>query len=98
MGALAVWGDLPARTALAFKAGCDLLPVCRTLEACPEVAAALAAPALRTRREEAAARLERFRRHRRAIRRASDVQRAPSLEAIRRGLTGLTARLREPST
>ncbi len=97
MGALGVWGDLPRRTAAALAAGCDLLPVCRHLAACPEVAAALAIPALRQRREEAAARLERFRRHRRSLGKAYDSRRAPTLARIQRTLNALTARLSEPS-
>jgi len=97
MGALGVWGDLSRRTAAALAAGCDVLPVCRNLAACPEVAAAIGSPALRARREEAAARLERFRRHRRALGRSHHARRAPRLEAIRHALTTLTARLSEPS-
>ena len=97
MGALGVWGDLPQRTAAALAAGCDLLPVCRHLAACPEVAAALGKPALRERREEAMSRVERFRRHRRALGTSYDPLRAPTLEEIRRRLAALTARLGEPS-
>jgi len=97
MGALSVWGDLPQRTAEAFVAGCDVLPICRQLAAVPEVAAALARPRLRVRREEAATRLDRWRRQRRADLRQAAGRRAPNLQQIRRGLAQLTARLSEPS-
>lgn len=61
MKALAPWGDLPERTAAAFAAGCDVLPVCRDLEALPAIAERLADPALRARHEEAHNRMERYR-------------------------------------
>ncbi len=97
MGALSVWGDLPQRTAEAFAAGCDVLPICRQLAAVPDVAAALGRPGLRERREEAATRLARWHRLRRTSSRGVASRRAPNLEQIRRGLARLTARLSEPS-
>ncbi len=63
MKALSPWGDLPERTAAAFLAGCDILPVCRDLEALPAIAERLADPALESRHAEAHGRIERYRKH-----------------------------------
>lgn len=61
MKALDEWGDLPERCELAFAAGCDVLLVCHTLEALPEVVARLEHPALGARLAEANRRLETYR-------------------------------------
>lgn len=96
MKALDVWGDLPARTAACFAAGCDVLPVCKTLEALPEIAARLADPALAPRHAEARLRTLRYRR-RLEILRSTQEHAAPwaglepeeRLAAVRRELAEL---------
>lgn len=92
MKALAPWGDLPERTAAAFAAGCDVLPVCRDLEALPAIAERLADPALETRHAEAHARIERYRSRIGALRSATDSPGsfAERLAEIRADLTALT--------
>jgi beta-N-acetylhexosaminidase len=89
MGALASWGSLPERCASALAAGCDLLPVCRHLAECPDVASALGAVKLKARREEAAERRHRYLGHLRSLRRRSAPARSASLDAIRAGLSRL---------
>jgi beta-N-acetylhexosaminidase len=69
MGALASWGDLGARAALALAAGCDLLPICSRLDAVAEVVGRLSRPRLRERISEATARVARYRRRLRELRR-----------------------------
>lgn len=69
MRALEPWGDLPERAEAAFSAGCDLLFLCHTLAAAPEIAERLARPALEDRRREALAGLDAYRRHLAALRR-----------------------------
>src|SRR6185295_13210784 len=91
MKALAPWGDLPERTAAAFAAGCDVLPVCRDLEALPAIAERLADSALEARHEEAHNRIERYRNRITALR-APDDSPAPwadRLAEIRESLTAL---------
>lgn len=63
MGALAEFGDLPARSAAACFAGCDLLFVCRQIEAYPGCVAAVSNDVPPRRRAEAAKRLQIYRRH-----------------------------------
>ncbi|HXU33620.1 MAG TPA: glycoside hydrolase family 3 N-terminal domain-containing protein [Thermoanaerobaculia bacterium] len=72
MKALAPWGDLPERTAAAFLAGCDVLPVCRDLEALPAIAERLADPALESRQQQAHSRIERYRNRLAALRSPTD--------------------------
>ncbi len=72
MHALAPWGDLPERTAAAFLAGCDVLPVCRSLAALPAIAERLADPALEARHLEAHGRIERYRNYLRSLRSQRD--------------------------
>ena len=72
MKALDEWGDLAERTETCFAAGCDLLLVCHTLAALPEIAARLDRPSLESRRAEARARLERYRHRLRTLREAQD--------------------------
>ncbi len=67
MKALDGWGELAERAEAALLAGCDLLLVCQSLEAAEEAAGRLDAGLLATRREEAYARLRRFREHRRSL-------------------------------
>ncbi len=83
MKALGTWGDLPAVTAEALAAGCDVLPVCHSLEAAPAIASRLAAPRLAARRAGAAARLRRYRARQARLRRSAAVR---PLAAIQAGL------------
>jgi hypothetical protein len=57
---------------LAFAAGCDVLLLCHTLEALPEVVARLEDPGLEERRFEARRRLETYRQRLRTLRSARD--------------------------
>jgi beta-N-acetylhexosaminidase len=92
MKALDDWGDLPARSAACFAAGCDVLLVCQSLDALPEIVARLEAPALAERRQEAHRRLETYRQRLRTLRTARDyvamMRSGPSerLESIRQTL------------
>ncbi|PYQ57907.1 MAG: hypothetical protein DMF53_21500 [Acidobacteria bacterium] len=61
MKALDEWGDLPERCQAAFAAGCDVLMVCHTLEALPEVVERIAHPALAERMADANRRLDTYR-------------------------------------
>lgn len=79
MQALDPWGDLKERAEAALAAGCDLLPVCHTLEAAPEIAEHLARPELQERVQEARARLTAYRRHLEALGRPAP----PPLDTVR---------------
>jgi len=72
MKALDDWGDLAERSVLAFAAGCDVLLLCHTLEALPDVVARLEDPQLEERRAEARRRLEIYRQRLRTLRSARD--------------------------
>jgi beta-N-acetylhexosaminidase len=72
MKALDEWGDLAERSVLAFAAGCDVLLLCHTLEALPDVVARLEDPGLEERRIEAHRRLETYRQRLRTLRSARD--------------------------
>jgi beta-N-acetylhexosaminidase len=61
MKALDEWGDLPERCQAAFAAGCDVLLVCHTLEALPEIVERIAHPVLEGRMAEANRRLDTYR-------------------------------------
>jgi beta-N-acetylhexosaminidase len=61
MKALDEWGDLPERCQASFAAGCDVLLVCHTLEALPEVVERIAHPALAERMADANRRLDTYR-------------------------------------
>lgn len=61
MKALDDWGDLAERSEAAFAAGCDVLLLCHTLEALPDVVARLEAPELESRLADANRRLEVYR-------------------------------------
>ena len=63
MGALSAFGDLPARSASASLAGCDLLFVCKRIEEYPDCVAAVEKEVPPRRRAEAALRLQIYRRH-----------------------------------
>jgi beta-N-acetylhexosaminidase len=98
MGALDEWGDLPTRAEAAFTAGCDVLLVCQTLDALPEVAARLARRKHDERRREAGRRLENYRQRLRTLRWASDavstdrdLDRRERLRAVRAGLAEVQA-------
>jgi beta-N-acetylhexosaminidase len=67
MKALDDWGDTSERAAAALLAGCDLLLVCRSLDAARAAAERLDADDLAERRDEAAARVARFRDDLRAL-------------------------------
>ncbi|HSG39186.1 MAG TPA: beta-N-acetylhexosaminidase [Thermoanaerobaculia bacterium] len=72
MKALDEWGDLPERCELAFAAGCDVLLVCHTLEALPDVVARLSHPSLEGRVAEANTRLDNYRQRLMTLRTARD--------------------------
>ena len=63
MGALSEFGDLPTRSAAALFAGCDLLLVCKQIEAYPDCVEAVENQISSERRAEAARRLQIYRRH-----------------------------------
>lgn len=62
MQALDPWGDLAERAEAALTAGCDLLPVCHTLDAVPGIVERLARPENTDRVAEARDRLAAYRR------------------------------------
>jgi beta-N-acetylhexosaminidase len=72
MKALDDWGDLAERSEACFAAGCDVLLLCHTLEALPDVLARLEAPAFAERRREAHRRLELYRQRLRTLRTARE--------------------------
>jgi beta-N-acetylhexosaminidase len=82
MLALEPWGGLAERSEAALVAGCDLLPVCHTLEAVPAVLERLERPELAGRLAEARERLAGYRR---ALRELAPVE-SPDLETVQAGL------------
>ncbi|HEV2854833.1 MAG TPA: beta-N-acetylhexosaminidase [Thermoanaerobaculia bacterium] len=72
MKALDEWGDLPERCEACFAAGCDVLLVCHTLAALPEVVARLEHPSLAERVAEANRRLDTYRQRLLTLRTAQD--------------------------
>jgi beta-N-acetylhexosaminidase len=72
MKALDEWGDLPERCEACFAAGCDVLAVCHTLAALPDIVARLEHPALRERVAEANRRLDTYRQRLLTLRTAQD--------------------------
>jgi beta-N-acetylhexosaminidase len=98
MKALDEWGDLPARSEAAFAAGCDVLLLCHTLEALPEIVARLENPAYEERLQEANRRLDTYRQRLRTLRSARDyirmmkeASRGERLEHIRRAMETMQA-------
>ncbi|HBL31128.1 MAG TPA: beta-N-acetylhexosaminidase [Acidobacteria bacterium] len=96
MKALDAWGDLPERSEAAFAAGCDILLVCHTLEALPEIVARLETPAHAARLHEANRRLSFFRQRlltlrtsREALKPLKGLDEAERLARVRRELDGL---------
>jgi beta-glucosidase-like glycosyl hydrolase len=72
MKALDEWGDLPERCEICFAAGCDVLLVCHTLAALPEIVARLEHPSLQDRLAEANHRLDHYRQRLITLRSAQD--------------------------
>lgn len=72
MKALDAWGELPERAQASFAAGCDVVLLCHTLEALPEVAERLASPTLEERAAEAWQRFDTYRQRLRTLRDARD--------------------------
>jgi beta-N-acetylhexosaminidase len=93
MGALSEFGDLPARSAAACLAGCDLLFVCRQIEAYPDCVAAVGENVPPRRRAEAAKRLQTYRRHLESMGELAP----PATDSIEE-LIAEIARLRQPAT
>lgn len=79
MHAMDPWGDLPERCERALLAGCDVLPVCHTLEAAPEIVERLSRPDLHERVTQARDRLDAYRSHLRAL----AAPEPPALDAVR---------------
>jgi beta-glucosidase-like glycosyl hydrolase len=99
MGALAAWGDLPARAEAAFAAGCDVVLVCEQLDALAEIDARLKKRRHDERRRDAGRRLEIYRQRLRTLRWASesvslvrDPARKDQLAIVRQGLASLAPR------
>jgi beta-N-acetylhexosaminidase len=72
MKALDEWGDLPERCEACFAAGCDVLLVCHTLAALPDIVARLEHPSLQERVAEAHRRLDTYRQRLLTLRTAQD--------------------------
>jgi beta-N-acetylhexosaminidase len=72
MKALDEWGDLPERCELCFASGCDVLLVCHTLSALPDILARLERPELAQRLLQANRRLEVYRQRLATLRTARD--------------------------
>jgi beta-N-acetylhexosaminidase len=72
MKALDEWGDLPERCEASFAAGCDVLLVCHTLAALPDIVARLEHPALAERLATANRRLDTYRQRLLTLRTAQD--------------------------
>lgn len=98
MKALDDWGGLAERSEICFAAGCDVLLLCHTLEALPEVVARLENPRLEERLAEANRRLETYRQRLRTLRSARDYvatmregSRGERLESVRDALAQIQA-------
>jgi beta-N-acetylhexosaminidase len=96
MKALDEWGDLPERCEACFAAGCDVLAVCHTLAALPEIVARLEHPALQERVAEANRRLDTYRQRLMTLRTAQEYvnfmrenSRGERLDRIRQALAQL---------
>jgi beta-N-acetylhexosaminidase len=98
MKALDDWGGLAERSEICFAAGCDVLLLCHTLEALPEVVARLENPRLEERLAEANRRLDNYRQRLRTLRSARDYvatmresSRGERLESVRDALAQIQA-------
>jgi beta-N-acetylhexosaminidase len=99
MQALAPWGNLAVRAEASFAAGCDILLVCQSLKALPDVTARLDKKKHAARREESSLRLEVFRQRLRTLKwaagngfgRSEGTGRGGSLESVREGLAALAS-------
>ena len=87
MGALSAFGELPERSARAALAGCDLLFVCRRLEAFPACVEAVERGVPVERRAEAADRLEAYASHLEKLR-AGRVPETVPLETVAAAIRG----------
>lgn len=101
MKALDEWGDLAGRSEAAFAAGCDILLLCHTLEALPDVVARLENPLYEERLHESHRRLEVYRQRLRTLRSARDyirmmkeASRGARLENIRQAMETMQASAR----
>jgi beta-N-acetylhexosaminidase len=93
MKALDEWGGLPERCEACFAAGCDVLLVCHTLAALPDIVARLEHPSLASRLAEANRRLDAYRQRLLTLRTAQDyvrfmreTSRGQRLDRIRQAL------------
>jgi beta-N-acetylhexosaminidase len=92
MGALEAFGDLPERCVRAATAGCDLLFVCKDIDAYPDCVDAVTARVPVERRAEAAERLEDYTAHLAGLRKAAPAgETIPTLTAELRSLAGSAA-------
>jgi beta-N-acetylhexosaminidase len=89
MGALEAFGELPERCARAAEAGCDLLLVCRRIQAYPECVETVERLVPRFRRDEAARRIQAYAAHLDELRRVAGPP-LMSLEAVRAELRALS--------
>jgi beta-N-acetylhexosaminidase len=96
MKALDEWGDLPERCEICFAAGCDVLLVCHTLAALPEIVARLEHPSLQDRLAEANHRFDNYRQRLITLRSAQDYvnfmresSRGDRLDRVRQALAQL---------
>ncbi len=96
MKALDEWGDLPERCEACFAAGCDVLAVCHTLTALPDIVGRLEHPGLRERLAEANRRFETYRQRLLTLRTAQEyiklmreTSRGERLDRIRQALEQL---------
>jgi beta-N-acetylhexosaminidase len=101
MKVLDEWGSLAERSEAAFAAGCDVLLLCHTLEAFPEVVARLENPVYEERLQEANRRLDIYRQRLRTLRSARDyirmmkeASRGERLEHIRSAMETMQASAR----
>ena len=92
MGALSAFGELPERSSRAALAGCDLLFVCRRLEALPACVESVERTVPVERRAEAAERLEAYASHLERLRRNRVPETLP-LETVAAAIRGFEASL-----
>lgn len=97
MQALDPWGNLVTRAEAAFAAGCDIVLVCETQKALPEIASRLDKKKHTARREESSVRLEIFRQRLRTLKWAASgtsqnrAEGSGTLEWVREGLAALAS-------